>query len=151
MTLLHRADLERPSPELPASTATLRPWLVAWLGLPVLGIANGAIRDVTYKRVAGELAAHQLSTATLLVLMAAYLWALERRWPIQTSRRALTIGGSWAVLTVLFEFGFGRYVAGDSWATLLHAYNLAEGRVWASVPLFTVVGPEAIRRLRSRR
>jgi hypothetical protein len=130
MTLLHRADLERPSPELPASTATLRPWLVAWLGLPVLGIANGAIRDVNYKRVAGELAAHQLSTATLLVLMAAYLWALERRWPIQTSRRALTIGGIWA--------------------TLLHAYNLAEGRVWAAVPLFTVVGPEGIRRLRSR-
>ena len=151
MTLLHQADLERPSPELPASTATLRPWLVAWLGLPVLGIANGAIRDVTYKRVAGELAAHQLSTATLLVLMAAYLWALERRWPLQTSREALTIGGSWALLTILFEFGFGHYVTGDSWARLLQAYNLAEGRVWASVPLFTVVGPEAIRRLRSRR
>ena len=151
MTLLHRADLERPSPELPASTATLRPWLVAWLGLPVLGSPTAPSGTSPNKRVAGELAAHQLSTATLLVLMAAYLWALERRWPIQTSRRALTIGGSWAVLTILFEFGFGRYVAGDSWATLLHAYNLAEGRVWASVPLFTVVGPEAIRRLRSRR
>jgi hypothetical protein len=74
MTLLHRADIEPPYLELPASTATLRPWLVAWLGLPVLGIANGAIRDVTYKRVAGELPAHQLSTATLVVLMAAYLW-----------------------------------------------------------------------------
>jgi hypothetical protein len=48
------------------------------------------------------------------------------------------------------EFGFGRYVAGDSWATLLHAYNLADGRVWAAVPLFTVVGPEGIRRLHSR-
>lgn len=57
MILLHRADIEPRSPELPASTATLRPWLVAWLGLPVLGIANGAIRDVTYKGVAGDLAA----------------------------------------------------------------------------------------------
>jgi hypothetical protein len=95
MTLLDRANLEGPSSELPASTATLRPWLLAWLGLPVLGITNGAIRDLTYKRVAGELAAHQLSTATMLVLRAAYLWALERRWPLQTSRRALTIGGSW--------------------------------------------------------
>jgi hypothetical protein len=111
MTLLDRADLEGPSSELPASTATLRPWLLAWLGLPILGIANGAIREVSYKRVAGELAAHQLSTATLLVLMATYLWALERRWPLQRSRRALTIGGSWAVLTILFEFGFGRYAA----------------------------------------
>ena len=31
---------------------------MAWLGLPVLGIANGALRDATYKQATGELAAH---------------------------------------------------------------------------------------------
>jgi hypothetical protein len=93
MKLLERADLGGPSPELRERTATgLRPWLVAWLGLPVLGIANGALRDATYKRATGELAAHQLSTITLLGLMAAYLWVLEGRWPIRTSREALASG-----------------------------------------------------------
>jgi hypothetical protein len=97
MKLLERADLEGPSPELGERTATgLRPWLVAWLGLPVLGIANGALRDATYKRATGELAAHQLSTGTLLAVMAAYLWVLEGRWPIRTRREAFAIGGSWA-------------------------------------------------------
>jgi hypothetical protein len=124
---------------------------VAWLGLPVLGIANGALRDATYKQATGELAAHQLSTATLLALMAGYLWVLEGRRPIRTSREALAIGGSWALLTILFEFGFGHYVTRDSWAALLGAYNLAEGRVWAAVPVWTGVGPELIRRLNSRR
>jgi hypothetical protein len=151
MKLLERADLEGPSPELGERPATgLRPWLVAWLGLPVLGIANGALRDATYKQAMGELAAHQLSTVTLLGLMAAYLWVLEGRWPIRTSREAFAIGGSWAVLTILFEFGFGHYVVGDSWSTLLRAYNPGEGRVWAAVPLWTLLGPEVIRRLRAR-
>jgi hypothetical protein len=152
MKLLDRAEARRPSSKVGEHTTTgLRPWLVAWLGRPVLGVANGAIRDATYKRATGELAAHQLSTATLLALMAAYLWALEGRWPIGTSREAFTIGGSWAVLTVLFEFGFGHYVTGDAWSSLLRAYNLADGRVWAAVPLWPLVGPELFRRLRARR
>jgi hypothetical protein len=152
MKLLDRAELRRPSPELGERTGRrARPWLVGWVGLPVLGVANGALRDATYKQVTGELAAHQLSTATLLALMAAYLWALEGRWPIRTSREAFTIGGSWAVLTILFEFGFGHYVVGDAWSSLLRAYNLADGRVWAAVPLWVLVGPELIRRLRARR
>lgn len=152
MTLLERTDAKRPSRKLSASSGTgVRPWLLAWLGLPILGIANGAIRDATYKQATGELVAQQLSTATLLGLMTAYMWALERRWPIGTSREAFTIGGSWALLTILFEFGFGRYVAGDSWSTLRHAYNLAEGQLWAAVPTWTAVGPELISRLSGRR
>ena len=152
MKLSERADLRGPPPTLGEGAATkLRPWLLAWLGLPVLGIANGAIRDATYKQTTGELAAYQLSTATLLALMAGYLWVLEGRRPIRTSREALAIGGSWAVLTILFEFGFGHWVVGNSWSNLLGAYNLAEGRVWAAVPLWTLVGPEVIRRLRARR
>ena len=152
MKLLEPTDTKYRSPRLSASSGTqVRPWLLAWLGLPVLGIANGALRDATYKQATGELAAHQLSTATLLGLMTAYIWTLQRRWPISTSREAFTIGGSWALLTVLFEFGFGHYVTGDSWAALLGAYNLAEGRVWATVPVWTAVGPEFIRRLSGRR
>ena len=152
MKLLEPTDAKHRSPKLSASSGTqVRPWLLAWLGLPVLGIANGALRDATYKQATGELAAHQLSTATLLGLMTGYIWALERRWPIGTSREAFTIGGSWALLTILFEFGFGHYVTRDSWARLLGAYNLAEGQIWAAVPVWTAVGPELIRRLSGRR
>ena len=151
MNLLERTEMAQPRPgRSPAADTRLRPWLLAWLGLPVLGIANGALRDGTYKRATGELAAHQLSTGTLLALMAAYLWVLEGRWPIRTSREAFAVGGSWAVLTILFEFGFGHYVVGDSWSTLLRAYNPGAGRVWAAVPLWTLLGPEVMRRLRAR-
>jgi hypothetical protein len=103
MKLLEPTDTKHRSLKLSASSGTqVRPWLLAWLGLPVLGIANGALRDTTYKQATGELAAHQLSTATLLGLMTAYSRALQRRWPLRTSREAFTIGGSWALLTILF-------------------------------------------------
>lgn len=93
MNLLERTEMAQPRPgRSPAADTRLRPWLLAWLGLPVLGIANGVIRDATYKQVLSKPAAHQLSTATLLMLMTAYIWTLERRWPIPTSRSALGIG-----------------------------------------------------------
>jgi hypothetical protein len=37
---------------------------------------------------------------------------------------------------VAFEFVFGHYVTKDSWATLLHDYDLRAGRLW----LFDVIG-----------
>jgi hypothetical protein len=35
-------------------------WL-AWLLMPVIGIANGALRVLTYQNTLGDAAAHQLS------------------------------------------------------------------------------------------
>ena len=45
------------------------------------------------------------------MLIVAFTWYLQRRWPL-TSTRDAVIGVAWAVLTVVFEFAFGRYVDG---------------------------------------
>ena len=63
--------------------------------------------------------------------------------------QAVAIGLMWMVLTVLFEFGLGRYVLGDSWGNLLHAYNPLEGRVWGLFILWVGLAPYAIYRLRA--
>ncbi|HEX2104751.1 MAG TPA: hypothetical protein VHF51_13930 [Solirubrobacteraceae bacterium] len=93
------------------------------------GRARAALR-----RPRRRLAAHQISTATFLALFAAYFPALERRWPIATTRRALQIGATWVVLTVGFEFGFGRWVDGKSWSELARDYDITSGRLpcWCS-------------------
>ena len=41
-----------------------RAWLLAWLGGPLIGIANGTLRELAYKDRVGELTAHQLSTGS---------------------------------------------------------------------------------------
>src|SRR5512133_222812 len=109
-----------------SSETGLRLWLLAWLGLPCSGSPTAPSGTPPTSGWPVSWPPTSSPRPPCLVLMAAYLWALERRWPIRTSRDAFTIGGSWALLTILFEFGFGHYVVGDSWATL-HAYNLAEG------------------------
>jgi hypothetical protein len=76
---------------------------------------------------------------------------LNRRWPIPTTRQALEIGAAWGVLTVAFEFGFGHYVAGESWAELLAAYDVTDGEVWILIPLWMAAGPATVSALDGRR
>jgi hypothetical protein len=51
------------------------------------------------------------------------------------------------VLTVLFEFGFGHFVMGNSWDTLLADYNVLEGRIWVMVLITETVAPYLMGRL----
>jgi hypothetical protein len=108
------------------------PWkyLLVWLLLAVVAIGNGIVRQATYGKLLPELSAHQLSTLTALLAAWAVVWLANRRWPIASAAHAWKIGAAWLLMTVLFEFGFGHYVAGHSWERLLADYNLLEGRVW---------------------
>lgn len=109
------------------------------------------MRDSVYGDKVGEVGAHQISTGTLLALLALYIWTLERRWMLPDGRTALQVGAAWASFTVLFEFGFGHFVAGDSWSELFANYDLADGQMWVLVPLWMGLGPAIIRSLRVRR
>jgi len=122
-----------------------QPWLIAWLGAAVLGVANGVARATLYEKQLGAGRAHYISTATLLLLLSAYVRWLSCVWPIPSSAGALRIGGVWTGLTIVFEFGFGRFVAHDSWSALLAQYNVARGKVWALIPVWMSLGPAVLR------
>ena len=85
-----------------------RAWLLAWVGGPLIGIANGTLREVAYKDRVGELTAHQISTGSAIALFAGYFELLARRRPLASTRETLEVGVAWLALTVAFEFGFGR-------------------------------------------
>src|SRR5690606_8074989 len=99
-------------------------WMMAWLGLSVLAIANGVAREGLYGDAVGDQAAHQISTVTLIVMIAAYAWMLQRWWPLASSREAWQVGVAWVAMTIAFELGFGHYVTGHSWSDLLADYNI---------------------------
>ena len=72
-----------------------RAWLLAWLGGPLIGIANGTLREVAYSDRVGELTAHQISTGSAIALFAGYfeLLAHSGRWPRRVRRwRAVSPG-----------------------------------------------------------
>ena len=130
---------------------TLRRWLVAWVGAPVLAIVNGAIRELVYKEQVGESTADQISVAPLIALLGLYFWALQWRWPLATRRDALSMGAAWAAMSVLFEFGFGHYVEGDSWADLFRTYDVTTGNLWILIPLSIAAGPVTVRAIAAAR
>jgi hypothetical protein len=127
-----------------------RAWLIAWLGGPLIGIANGSVRELAYKERVGELAAHQLSTASALGLFGAYFEVLARRHPLPSTRAALQVGAAWLALTIAFEFGFGRGVARTSWVELLADYDLRKGRLWPLVLAWIALGPAVVRAAHER-
>jgi len=122
--------------------------VLGWLGLLPIMIANGVARQSLYGSSMSELLAHQVSTITGVILLLAYTWLLLPRLGIDSPRRAWMAGGLWLGLTVVFEFGFGHFVAGHSWSRLFQDYNLLEGRVWSLFLVVVFVAPWLVLRVR---
>jgi hypothetical protein len=123
-------------------------YLIAWVAMLFIAVANGAFRQLTFGKYMSEQHAHQLSTAMGIFLLGVFIWAVIRSWPPSSASQAITIGVMWLFLTAAFEFLFGHFVAGHSWARLLHDYNLLEGRVWVLVLVWVTLAPYIFYRLR---
>ncbi|MBR8840346.1 MAG: hypothetical protein DSM106950_41750 [Stigonema ocellatum SAG 48.90 = DSM 106950] len=116
-------------------------YILAWVPMIFIAIVNGSIRDLVYTKYLNELRAHQVSTATGIILFGLYIWVLTNFWQIKSTTQALSIGLIWLGLTVAFEFLFGHYVMGNPWSQLLADYNLLAGRVWIFVLIWTAIAP----------
>jgi len=124
-------------------------YTVSWIGIVIIAIMNGVIRDAVYGKRLGELLAHQISTFTLIVLSGLYIWLLSLTWKITSPSQALAIGLIWLALTVAFEFLFGHYVVKHPWTRLFQDYNLLEGRIWVLVLIWITIAPYVFYKFRS--
>ena len=134
--------------EIMSDWKMIKRYSIAWLGLVLIGILNGAIRTFVYGPIMSELAAHQISSVTGIILIGLATWLLSLKWKIQSERQAIAVGSIWLVLTIIFEFIFGHYVMGHPWSRLLYDYNLLEGRIWSLVLFFTTIAPYVIYKTR---
>jgi hypothetical protein len=128
-------------------------WLratVTWLGFAVLAVACGWLRVRLLEPLVGEPSAHVAGT---LAVCALFLYCIARfvRWTkVHARGRLLALGVFWTTLTVAFEFGFGHYGLGHSWARLLADYNILAGRIWVLVLLTLYAGPRVVVRVSGR-
>lgn len=122
-------------------------YIAAWLGMMVLAVVNGILRDKVYGPRVGDLAAHQFSTAILLILFGGYFYALERLWPLYSGAAAWLIGVTWLIMTLVFETALGRFVAHEPWRRIFADYNVLAGRLWILVPAWVLCGPYVVFRL----
>jgi hypothetical protein len=109
--------------------ALLRAWLII---LPLM-IANGVLRELVLQRMIGSGPAEILSVAIALVIIFVLtrflLHSLAGRPPAVLVRASATL----VLLTVAFEFLFGHYVDGKTWAELVANYAIWQGHLWPLV------------------
>ena len=110
----------------------------------LIAIANGLFREKILVKRLNKLQAHQLSTATMIILLGTYVWVLFKIWGPASAHQAITIGALWLLFTIIFEFLFGHYIAGHPWSKLLNDYNIMKGRVWILVLIWITIIPYLI-------
>lgn len=128
-------------------TSSIALYLAAWVVMLLASIANGAVRDFTYGKQMSELAAHQLSTATSVVLLGVIIRGFVHFFPPASGQEALVIGLFWVTLTIAFEFLFFHFIGGHSWTQLRANYDVSKGRVWVVVPVWIAIAPYLFFRL----
>jgi len=116
-------------------------YILAWLPMIIVAIANGLLREKFLARRLNELQAHQMSTASMIVLLGIYIWILFKIWPPISANQTIIVGLTWLLLTIIFEFLFGHYIAGHTWEKLLLDFNLFQGRVWIFVLVWISIAP----------
>src|SRR5215471_4313241 len=75
-------------------------YVLAWVPMVFIAIINGAIHEGWYGNHLSELQAHQVSTATGILLFGVYIWVLVRIWRPASAGQAITIGLVWLGMTI---------------------------------------------------
>lgn len=98
-----------------------------WVVIVLAEVTHGIARTLLLAPVVGDFRARQIAVFTGSAIILA-ISALSIGWIRPSSaREALGTGVMWVLLTLAFEFAFGRLVAGASWEGLVSDYNLRRG------------------------
>ncbi|HET7551396.1 MAG TPA: hypothetical protein VFK04_08895 [Gemmatimonadaceae bacterium] len=115
--------------------------LGVWLLILPLMVANGIFRETalvpSLGRRPADVASAAIGIAIILLVTMPFLRRTRDRSPGALAR----VSAIWLVLTVAFEFLFGHYVDGKSWAELAANYAIWRGNLWPIVLASLVLAP----------
>ena len=119
-------------------------YILSWFGLLIIAVLNGAFRQLAVEPRVGELAAHQISVATCIILFGIATWIVLKLVPLSSAQQAWMAGLLWLAMTVSFEFLFFHFARGVAWEVLLHDYNILQGRLWILVLIWVATTPRIL-------
>ena len=114
---------------------------VLWLAILVLAMLNGTLREKALVPNVGSFGAFIASGTILSICIFAVAWLGAAWYPRLSSAQWLAVGAFWLLLTLVFEFGFGRFAQHKTWADLFEAYTFKGGNIWPLVLAATLVSP----------
>jgi hypothetical protein len=106
------------------------PWgraAAVWLVLIVAEVVHGALRAMLLAPRTGMARAGQIGVFTGCLLNFGIAYWFSPWLGVKRGRTLVAVGALWALLTVIFEVAFGRFVAGASWRRLRADYDLRHG------------------------
>lgn len=124
-----------------SSGAVLGRAFAIWVLIMLIETVHGVLRAILLVPAVGDLPARQIGvfTGSLLILAVTYLSLGWLR--LDTARLRLVVGIVWAILTLGFEVGLGRFVLGYPWSRLAADYDLAHGGLMGFGLLMVVSAP----------
>jgi len=122
--------------------------VAAWLVILVLAMLNGLLREAVLLPHLSKPVAFVVSGLLLALCILMVAVALARWLKLRSTWRCLCVGALWLCLTLVFEFGFGYFVQGHTWAEMLEAYTFKDGNIWPLVVVVTFFAPLAAMRVR---
>ena len=124
--------------------------LVVWCVLIAAEFVHGFFRAIFLVPVVGDFRSRQIGVFTGSVLILAVTYFLVP-WLRTTDTKALIyLGALWLLLTVSFEFGFGHYAFGRSWADLASDYDIRQGGFLLGGMTVLTFAPVVAARMRGR-
>ena len=112
-----------------------------WLAILILAMLNGALREEALIPAIGPFGAFIASGTILSGCIFVVAFIAVPWYGRLSSAQWWLIGLFWLLLTLAFEFGFGRFVQHMPWAELLQAYTFEGGNIWPLVLAAALVSP----------
>jgi hypothetical protein len=113
----------------------------AWAIIAVAMIANGIFRELVIRPRVGAFGAELVSVALGIALIVTLTSVLLRRLAGRSASQLIVASLTLVSLTVAFEFLFGHYVDGKSWAELVENYAFWRGHLWPIALLCVALMP----------
>ena len=112
-----------------------------WLLIVVAAIVNGVLREKLIAAIVGIEMAIPISGIILSAIIMLFSLILVSLIGPRGAKTYLFIGLYWVFLTLSFEFLFGHYVVGKSWAEIMQVFNIQKGDFFIVVLFVTAFSP----------
>ena len=119
-------------------------WLKAfilWFAILVLAMLNGILREIALVPAMGSFGAFIVSGVILSACIFTVAFLAAPWYGRLPSADWLLVGLFWLLLTLAFEFGFGRFLQHKSWVDLFEAYTFKGGNIWPLVLVAILIAP----------
>lgn len=112
-----------------------------WLIMAIFAVANGLFRENFLESYLGNAIALSASGVTLCIIIFSITLLSFKLFHKNSTMTYLYIGIQWVMMTLIFEFGFGHFVIGNSWQELFQVFNVFEGNLFTLALLVSLFSP----------